>query len=275
MAGRVVLLWAMNATLPDSNDILHAPDPFRDALAELVGIGMSVARMIRCAAETETALALAAAEDLAMDGVSPMPNSLAEAIEADRAAAAAGEARRTVVARTQAVAGAFAEVSRAIRRTVLLAERIDRGWAQRPMADDQHAMAKRQIERGVRDAIEREADGSRAEACMDALAERMDRPETLDEIGLRSAEDIIRMICGELKLGLAKMRGEAPLLLPLPRAGEGRGEGAIADASPGLPAEAALTPALSREEREREKAGEGGATPSILRPPRDRTSPHR
>jgi hypothetical protein len=49
------------------------------------------------------------------------------AIEADRAAAAAAEARQTVVARTEAVARAFARVSRAICLTVLLAERLDCG----------------------------------------------------------------------------------------------------------------------------------------------------
>ncbi len=209
--------------------MLHAPDAFRDALAELVGIGMSVARMVGRAAETETTLAESAAGAIAAEGMSPMPTSLAEAIDADRAAAAAGEARQTVVARTQAVAGAFAEVSRAVRRTVLLAERIDRGWAQRPLADDQHAMAKRQIERGVRDAIEREADGSRAEHLNEVLAERLERPETLDEIGLRSADDIIRTICSELKLGLAKVApDEAGKELPLPlREGAG-GRGATA-----------------------------------------------
>ena len=259
MAGRVVLLWSMSSPLPRADDILRAPDAFRDALTELVGIGMSVARMIGLAAETETALAQSAAQATAEDGVSPMPNSLAEAIEADRAAAAAGEARETVVARTHAVAGAYTEVSRAVRRTVLLAERLDRGWAGRPLADDQHAMAKRQIERGVRDAIEREADGSRADTLNDALMERMDSPDTMDEISLRSADDIIRTICGELKLGLTKLdRGSAPN----PVRGQSssahlmkRGEG---DDCP-LPGGGQSPP----------------LTPSNERPPPDRTSPHR
>ena len=241
----------MNASLSRPDAILHAPGAFRDALAELVGIGMSVARMIGHAAETETALAESAAGATVAEGVSPMATSLAEAIEADRAAAAAGEARQTIVARTQAVAEAFAEVARAVRRTVLLAERLDRGWARGGPVDDQHAMAKRQIERGVQDAIEHEADRSQAEHLADALAERLDAPETLDEIGLLPAEDIIRKICRELKLGLAKVAagaGEDADLRSLPE--HGRGEGATtATPQPGSP-----TSPLSLEERERKKS---------------------
>lgn len=196
-----------------------APDMFRTALAELVDIGMSVARMVGRTAEAETALADSASGARAAEGVSPVATSLAEAIEADRAAAAAGEARQAVVARTQAVAASFTTVARAIRRTVLLAERIDQGWARRGIADDRQAMARRQIERGVMDAIGREANGSRAEHLADALAERLDRPEMLDEIALRPAAEIIEAVCRELRVGLARMapgprEHEAPVASP-------------------------------------------------------------
>ena len=249
----------MSSPFPRADDILRAPDAFRDALTELVGIGMSVARMIGLAAETETALAQSAAQVTAEDGVSPMPNSLAEAIEA------------------------YTEVSRAVRRTVLLAERLDRGWAGRPLADDQHAMAKRQIERGVRDAIEREADGSRADTLNDALIERMDSPDTMDEISLRSADDIIRTICGELKLGLMKLdRGVAPdpsrgrsSSAHLGKRGEGDARSPKRWPLPGGGRSGPKVPIDPFGRLEGPRRESPPLTPSNERPPPDRTSPHR
>ena len=175
----------------------HAPEPFRVALAELVQIGMSVARMVGRAAEAETALAEAASTATVADGVPPLATSLAEAIEADQAAAAAGEARRAVITRTETVAAAFAQTARAIRRTILLAERLDRVWARPIAADDRHAMAHRQIARAVNDPIARKAEGDRAE--------RLDCLDTLDDVTSRPAEDIIRNICRDLGLDPARM----------------------------------------------------------------------
>ncbi|WP_158746259.1 hypothetical protein [Acidisphaera sp. L21] len=178
----------------------------REALAELVQIGLSVARMIGRAAEAETALADAAAMAEVASGVPAVATSLAEAIAADQAASAAGEARRDAVRRTDIVAAAFNQVSRAIRRTVLLAERLDRGWARPGRADDQPAMARRQIARAVRDAIKREADGARAERLGEALRERLDALDTLDEIAGRPTKDVIRDICRDLGLDPARIR---------------------------------------------------------------------
>jgi hypothetical protein len=195
---------------PRACEITPAPDGFRAALAELVTIGMSVARMVGRSAETEIALADAAACGAA-EGVPALATSLAEAIEADRAIAAAAEARGTVVPRVEAVTRAFAQVSRAIRRTVLLAERLDQGWARPSRADDRHAMAKRQIARGVADAIASEADGPRKERLTEALAERLDSLDEVEEIGSRPAEEIIREICRDLGVDLVRMRlGSGP-----------------------------------------------------------------
>jgi hypothetical protein len=210
VGGRVVLVVTMQ-TNPSRSDDPRGPEPFRLALAELVQIGMSVARMIGRAAEAETALADAAASATAADGASPVATSLAEAIEADRAASAAAEARRDVAARTAMVAAAFTQVSRAIRRTVWLAERLDRGWARPGGADTRHAMARRQIVRAVGDAIAGEPD---AEALYESLRERLDSLDTLDEIGDRPADDIIRDICRDLGVDPARLRfartGEPP-----------------------------------------------------------------
>jgi hypothetical protein len=93
----------MTAPHPRPDETARAPEGFRDALAELVQIGLSVARLVGRVAEAETALAEAASQISVADGVSPLAESLAQAIEADRAAAAAAEARQTVVARAEIV----------------------------------------------------------------------------------------------------------------------------------------------------------------------------
>ena len=183
----------------------RAPEPFRVALAELVQIGMSVARMVGRAAEAETALAEAASTAQIADGVPPLATSLAEAIEADQAAAAAGEARRAVITRTETVAAAFNQTARAIRRTILLAERLDRGWARPITTDDRHAMARRQIARAVSGAIASQAEGDRAERLTETLAERLDSIDTLDDVTSRPPEAIISDICRDLGLDPARL----------------------------------------------------------------------
>ena len=195
----------MTGTLSRPDDTTSAPEPFRAALAELVQVGMSVARMVGRAAEAETALAEAAATATVAEGVSPLATSLAEAMAADQAAAAAGEARRAVITRTEIVAAAFAKTARAIRRTIFMAERLDRVWARPVAADDHLAMARRQIARAVSDAIARDAEGDRAERLTETLAERLDALDTLDDVTSRPAEDIIRDICRDLGLDPARM----------------------------------------------------------------------
>ena len=183
----------------------------RDALAELVQIGMSVARMVGRVAEAETALALAASQAVATGEETALAGSLAEAIEADRATAAAAEAQQTMVPRAEAVAKAFRLVSRSVRMTVLLAERVDRGWARQGASDDRVAMARRQIARAVTDAIGQDADLERAERLTEALAERMERLDVEAAIGNRPAEDIIAEICRDLGLDPARMTVRPPL----------------------------------------------------------------
>ena len=188
-----------------------APQQFRDALTELVQIGLKVARMVGHNADAETELAEAAAQAGAAESVSPLATSLAEAIEADRAAAAAAESRQTVATRTTAVAAAYARTARAIRLTILLAERLDRGWARRGPTDDHHTMAKRQIARGVKDAITREAEGERAADLKAAFAERLEALDTEDEFPSRSPEQIIAIICRDLGLDPARMTTQPPI----------------------------------------------------------------
>jgi hypothetical protein len=202
----------MIQTDPHPDDPTKAPQGFRDALAELVQMGLRVARMVTQVADAETAMAEAASQaGAAAEGASAMPTSLAEAMEADRALVAAAEARHSVVARAEAVAAAFALVSRAIRLTVLLAERLDRGWAQGGEPDDRQTMARRQIARGVADAIAAEAEGKRAAQLTEALTERLEALDTEAGIGDRPTEEIIAEICRYLGLDPVRMTVRPPL----------------------------------------------------------------
>jgi hypothetical protein len=205
----VFYICSMTRTAPRTAQPTPAPQGFRDALAELVQIGLKVARMVGQSADAETELAEAAAQASVADDVPALATSLAEAIEADRAAAAAAETRQTVVARTAAVAIAYARVSRAIRLTILLAERLDSGWARGSNVDDRQTMTKRQVTRAVEDAIAREAEGERADDLTIAFTERL---ESLDrEFGNRSTADIIATICRDLGLDPARMTTRPPL----------------------------------------------------------------
>jgi CO dehydrogenase/acetyl-CoA synthase delta subunit len=144
----------MNQIPPRPDETAIAPPEFRDALADLVQMGLRVARMVGRIAEAETALAVAASQARVAEGASAMTASLTEAMKADRAAAAA-KARHDLVARTEVVAAAFAQVSHSIQLTVLLAERLDRGQARPSGVDNRHAKAMRQIARGVAEATGR------------------------------------------------------------------------------------------------------------------------
>ncbi len=215
----------MSPALPRPDHTARAPEGMRDALAELVQIGLRVARMLGQVADGEAALAVAAAQAGVAADVPALAGSLAEAIEADRAAAAAAEGRQTVVARAEAVAAAFARVSRSVRLTVLLADRMDRGWARGRAADDRRTMARRQVARGVADVIAREADGERAERLREGLADQLERLDAEDELGDRPAEAIIAEICRDLGLDPARM------VVARPRRNPGRSTGA-GDAAP-------------------------------------------
>ena len=200
----------MCQTRPSPSQPIPAPQEFRDALTELVQIGLRVARLVGRTADSETALADAAAQAGVEDGVSPLAASLAEAIEADRAAAAAAETRQTVVARTQAVAAAFAQASRAIRLTVMLAERFDRGWARGNPTDDHPAPAPRQTTHQAPDPIEREAERERAAALTSLRPERLERLDTEAGIGNRPAQHIINEIYRALGLDPAHTTQHPP-----------------------------------------------------------------
>ena len=93
--------------------------------------------------------------------------------------------------------------------------------ARQGAADDQHAMAKRQIARAVADAIGQDADGERAERLTEAFAERMEQLDVEAAIGNRPMEDIIGEICRDLGLDPARMTVRPPRRGSAGLAGEG------------------------------------------------------
>jgi hypothetical protein len=177
-----------------TEEIDRGPEPFRTALAAMVRVGVTLARLVERAAEAEIALADAAVS--VADGVEPVATSLAEAIEADKAASAAGEARHAVVGRTEVLVAAFSSVSRSVRRTIWLAERMDKGWARPCRADNREAMTRQRAARHTEDEA--------AERRHEALRERLDGLDGLDDID-GSAEVIIRAICRDLGLDAARL----------------------------------------------------------------------
>ena len=183
----------MNTASARTDETARAPEGYRSALAELVQIGLSVARMVGRAAEAETVAAAAAAR------------------------VSAAEARHTVVTRADVVSRAFAKVARSVRLTVAMAERIDRAWARRSAADDRQAMARRHVVRGVAEVIERTLAGSEAgmleqgvreterERLTEALEEGLERLDEEAALGRVPAEEIITGICRDLGLDAARM----------------------------------------------------------------------
>jgi hypothetical protein len=109
------------------------------------------------------------------------------------------------------VAAAFRQVSRAIRLTMAQAERLDRGWARGSRVDDRHAMAQRQIARGVEDAIANEAKGERAERLRETLTERLDSPDWEDLLDDHAPEEVVAIICRYLGLDPVRMTVQPPL----------------------------------------------------------------
>ncbi|GAC1338100.1 MAG: hypothetical protein NVSMB18_03960 [Acetobacteraceae bacterium] len=98
-----------------------------------------------------------------------------------------------------ALAAAFDRTARGIRRTVMLVRRLDEPALRTP--DERRRAARRQIIRDVEDAIARrdpasaEADSLHAE-----LRERLDAPDFIGDLDHRPVADIITELCRDLGL---------------------------------------------------------------------------
>ena len=93
---------------------------------------------------------------------------------------------------------AYERITRSMRRSVMLVQRLRAPAVD--VAERQRVVARKRIVREVEDAIDREVDGSEAEALQAELLERMDGPDVDDDIGERPVADIIRDIRWDLGL---------------------------------------------------------------------------
>ena len=115
-----------------------------------------------------------------------------------RQAEAQVEADEAVAVPVADVAVAYERISRAMRRSVMLVQRL--GEAPAEVADTR-VSARRKIIRVVEDLIQREASGDAADALRAELAERLEGAELEDELGDRPVAEIITDICRDLGLG--------------------------------------------------------------------------
>jgi hypothetical protein len=187
----------MSAPEPASPCVATANPVLQAALMDLVSLGVRIARVAADLAEAEARVV--AVVSAGLPACTDTAGSLAEAREAGSAVDAADAMLAQAAPRVAVAAQAFERVSRAVRRTAALLQRIEAGWPRRGGSDDRQAMTRRQVVHRVGQAITRRADGEAAERLFDDLAERLDTLEL--EGGLdRPAELVIAAICRELGL---------------------------------------------------------------------------
>ena len=94
---------------------------------------------------------------------------------------------------------AYDNVSRSVRRGILMAQRVDKPVRSRA---SHHQSARRQIIRAVEDCIQRHADDEEADEFQLELLDRLDSPDLEDDIDSRPVADIIKEICRDLGLDI-------------------------------------------------------------------------
>ena len=113
-----------------------------------------------------------------------------------------------------AVAEDYDRVSRSVRRSIMLVQRLSEPAAdQSAKHDAEQRAARRQIIRAVEDEIEAKSSGDEAESLVAELHERLDGPELDDEIGVRPVAEIINDVRRDLGLayaGLAPYKRRTP-----------------------------------------------------------------
>ena len=145
---------------------------YRRVLHELIDLGSELARLVVGEARAQVA---AAAGD-------------------------AGAARADV----NGAAEAFERVSRAVRRTVRMAQFVAEPAGGRSAAA-QRVTNRRRVLRSVEDMIQQEVDGEAAERLHAELLERLEGPDLDDELLDRPLDEVIRMV--RCDLGLPALMG--------------------------------------------------------------------
>ena len=175
----------------------RSPNPDTDAaLAELLQLGLVVARVAARLAEMENASldALSDAAAHATQALATTPASLGDAIRTGREADVMDAVRDAVVARVASITDSFEKSARAVRRTAALQARLIDGRPfstphPPPVPAPSHAPA-----------------GARRKPANDAESpERADRPEHGDEIGTRTGEELLGAIHQDLAVAVAQL----------------------------------------------------------------------
>ncbi len=125
--------------------------------------------------------------------------TLRDATVAGTAVDATDLALKEAAPRIASAGQTFERVSRAVRRTVALVQRIEAGWPRSRPVDDRQTMARRQVARGVGERIARHASGELAERLFDELRERLETTEFDGDLD-QPVEVVIAAICRDLGL---------------------------------------------------------------------------
>jgi hypothetical protein len=165
---------AATPTQPPAEHLAGDSKYCAEVLLDLVDIGRELARMVLHEVQSQAAAAVAAGDTTA----TPAQDGII----------------------------AFERVARAVRRTVLLHDKVT-DPNKKPLAAHRVA-ARRKIIRDVEDAIHSAAPEDEQETLHAELMERLDRPELDDEIAQRSIGDIVTDINHDL--GIAGLYGSHP-----------------------------------------------------------------
>ena len=183
---------------------MDAPAPFdADALlAEAAAHTMRAIRVVSRVMEVEQAAIEVAAAWL--PATHRAPASLAEAADAGRAADAITAATGPAAPRLAMLSRAMDRLTRSLRYTIALKQRLQAGWPRPRAADDRPAMLRRQVARGVTSMIRHAAPGEEnaepAERLFRELYARLDDPALADDLLTLPVEEIVRRICRDLGL---------------------------------------------------------------------------
>ncbi len=165
---------------------------------ELAGYGLRIARVAAEVAEVEGRVVALLATGLP-DELRRCRRRCTRREMAGLAVDAADAALKQASPRIDVAGQTFERVSRAVRRTVALVQRIEAGWPRAVGLDDRRAMARRQVARGVGERIARHADGEAAERLFDDLNERLDAMEFGGDLD-QPVDEVIDAICRALGL---------------------------------------------------------------------------
>ena len=215
----------MTATITPFPLPSRLPDPaIQGALAELLQLGLAVARVASHLAEAEDRAVAALAEAAAHTTLAALAPSasLGAALQAGRDADASDAARDAIAARVASITESFGKAARAVRRTAALQARLAeaRPFHHPPSQD--------------REPPHRPADMTTRSPASDAdRADRPDTPEWGDELAGQTDEEVLHGIRRDLAGAVAVM---PPSTVPEARPASGQRPGVLvprSDPSPG------------------------------------------